>query len=249
MPDARFATLTAEPGAIYSSSPAMSHDEMFYESIGASSYVIRNGSKSFEFPGEAFHPAVPDSGAPVFFESLQRSASQIMRFNPLTGEPRPVPTGVVHPEQPAVSHNGALLAFVSEGRLYVFDGAASRAVPISGRATDPSFVPGDGSIVFVSDHAIVDWNFAKQTTVFLLKSRAPLASPSISPDGRTLLFSALRESNWQVWTKTLATGEERRLTAGPCNNSSPVWRPGSQRMVFASDCGRGIGLPALRQSP
>jgi hypothetical protein len=248
-PDARFATLTPEPGAIYSSSPAMSHNVMFYESIGASSYVIRNGSKSFEFPGEAFHPAVPDSGAPVFFESVRGHTSQIMRFDPLTGEPRPVPVGFAHPEQPAVSHDGALLAFVSDGRLYMFDGVASRAVPVSGKASDPSFVPGDGSIVFVSDHSIVEWNLAKQTAVFLLRSLAALASPSISPDGRTLLFSALRGWNWQVWTKTLATGEERRLTAGPCNNYSPEWRPGSQQVVFASDCGRGVGLPALRQTP
>jgi hypothetical protein len=252
-PDARFTTLAPEPGAIYSSSPAMSHDGIFYESIGASSYVIRNGSASFEFPGEAFHPTVPDSGAPVFFESVRGPTSQVMRFDPLTGEPRPVPTGLTHPEQPAVSHDGALLALVSEERLYVFDGIASRSVPVPGRASAPSFVPGDGSIVFVSDqqrdYAVVVWNLAGQTTAVLLRSQAPLASPSISPDGRTLLFSALRRLNWQVWAKTLATGEERRLTAGPCNNYSPVWRPGSQQVVFASDCGRGVGLPALMQSP
>jgi len=252
-PQAHFATIAVEPGAIYSGSPAMSREGMFYESMGASQYFIRKGRRSFAFPGEAFHPTVPDSGTPLFFESVLETASQIMRFDPENGEGRAVPTGLGNPEQPAVSHDGTMLALISEGHLYIFDGVASRPVPVPGRIDDPSFMPGDGGIVFVSnqqhDHDAVVWNLAQQTTAFMVRSHAPLASPSISPDGRTLLFASLRGLSWQVWIKSLATGEERRLTGGLCNNFSPAWRPDSRHVVIASDCGRGLGLPALYISP
>ena len=68
---------------------------------------------------------------------------------------------------------------------------------------------------------------------------------ALAPDGRTLAFAARRGWNWQVWTKDVATGAERRITDGNCNNDHPVWEPNSRVIVFASDCGRGFGMHAL----
>jgi hypothetical protein len=35
------------------------------------------------------------------------------------------------------------------------------------------------------------------------------------------------------------------LTGGNCNSSSPAWALDSESILFASDCGRAFGLPAL----
>ena len=49
----------------------------------------------------------------------------------------------------------------------------------------------------------------------------------------------------QVWVRELSSGKETQLTGGNCNNSSPAWELDSKGIVFASDCGRAFGLPAL----
>jgi len=49
----------------------------------------------------------------------------------------------------------------------------------------------------------------------------------------------------QIWLRNVATGTERQLTGGNCNSESPAWELDSKAIVFASDCGRGVGLPAL----
>jgi Tol biopolymer transport system component len=67
----------------------------------------------------------------------------------------------------------------------------------------------------------------------------------ISPDGKWVAFTATRNGPMQVWVRELSSGQERRLTAGNCNSSSPAWELDSKGMVFASDCGRAFGLPAL----
>jgi Tol biopolymer transport system component len=172
-----------------------------------------------------------------------------MRFDPATNELAALPLDMPDPEQPAVSHNGALLAFIASERLYLFDGSRVRPISVSGKAHDPSFGPHDKGIVFASDGYIGLFDLAHQAISVLRKGDTELASPSISPDGRTLLFAALQNSNWQVRIKDLATGQERGITAGSCNNVSPAWRPASRQVVFASDCGRGLGLPALYLTP
>jgi Tol biopolymer transport system component len=43
----------------------------------------------------------------------------------------------------------------------------------------------------------------------------------------------------------LATGARRRLTDADCNAVTPVWQSDAQTLVYASDCGRGVGQTAL----
>ena len=66
-----------------------------------------------------------------------------------------------------------------------------------------------------------------------------------SPDGRWMAFTAARNGPMQVWVRELSSGQEKQLTGGNCNNSSPTWELDSTEIVFASDCGRAFGLPAL----
>ena len=66
-----------------------------------------------------------------------------------------------------------------------------------------------------------------------------------SPDGKWVTFTARKNGSMQVWVRELSSGQERRLTSGNCNSSSPAWELDSKGIVFASDCGRAFGLPAL----
>ncbi len=151
-PPAHFARAVTEPGAIYSGSPAVSNGSLFYESIQLGHYTIRKGNKTFEVPGEAFHPSAPDLGTPVYFESVLGTDSKIMRFDPASEGHMVVPVGVAHPEQPSVSHDGRLLAFISEGQLYCFDGVRSRPIPVPGAVTSISFTTGDVAVVLTSEY-------------------------------------------------------------------------------------------------
>jgi hypothetical protein len=66
-----------------------------------------------------------------------------------------------------------------------------------------------------------------------------------SPDGKWVAFSAARNGPMQLWLRGVPSGRERQLTGGNCNSSSPAWELDSKGIVFASDCGRAFGLPAL----
>jgi Tol biopolymer transport system component len=76
-----------------------------------------------------------------------------------------------------------------------------------------------------------------------------LASPSISPDGSFLAYASARTDNWQVWIKDLASHRDVEVTNGRCNSLAPAWALDSSEIVFASDCHRGLNLPALFRMP
>lgn len=248
-PAARFTGAAVERDAIYAGSPVVSSGGLLYEAIGADRYVIRIGEKTFELPNDAFHPSVPDSGTPVYFESVNGTDSKIMRLDPGTGRLATVPLPDSRPERPAVSHDGRILAFLSEGRACLFDGRQTRVLPLAGNVTSLSFAPGDFGIVFAavsqSRYRIGRIDPANGSSATLLSSESELASPSLSFDGRILSFAKLTESGWQVRIRLLAAGREIQITNGRCNSTSPAWYAGRRQIVFASDCGRGLGLPSL----
>jgi hypothetical protein len=66
-----------------------------------------------------------------------------------------------------------------------------------------------------------------------------------SPDGSRIAFTSRTNGTQQIFIKNLATGRVKRLTGGNCNNSEPAWELDNKAIVFASDCGRAVGLSAL----
>jgi len=73
--------------------------------------------------------------------------------------------------------------------------------------------------------------------------------PAVSPDGGWLAFTRSSHGTEQVWAQNLQTGASRQLTGGQCNSFSPSWEPAASALIFASDCGRGLGLPGLYRAP
>jgi WD40 repeat protein len=71
----------------------------------------------------------------------------------------------------------------------------------------------------------------------------------VSPDGKWLAFERTAGGPMRIWLREMAGGKERELTGGNCNSFAPAWEMDSRSLIFASDCGRGFGMPALYRAP
>jgi len=65
-----------------------------------------------------------------------------------------------------------------------------------------------------------------------------------SPDGTWIAWTTA-EGSAQILLRNTVTSAITRLTGGNCNNLSPAWELDSKALIFASDCDRGLGTPAL----
>uniref|UniRef100_Q01U33 DUF2029 domain-containing protein n=1 Tax=Solibacter usitatus (strain Ellin6076) TaxID=234267 RepID=Q01U33_SOLUE len=71
----------------------------------------------------------------------------------------------------------------------------------------------------------------------------------VSPDGRWRVRVRETATSEQLWLESTGSGEAKELAGGNCNNHSPAWELDSSAVIFASDCGRAYGLPALYRAP
>jgi hypothetical protein len=236
-----------DPGAIYSSAPSLGDEGLIYEAISSERYVLRratsSGIETFAFDGDAFHPAQTQQGGPVVFELVRAGASHVVAFDPATRMLRTVLRG----SDPALSPDGTKLAFVSPDGLHVRDGQRTSllaAAPVS----DPAFFPDGARIAFTMGppgRRTIGAISAVGGPIETLVADGDCFQPAIAPNGRLLAFTCSTTDARQIWVRDLASRQSVRLTEGFCNNDAPAWEPGSRSLVFASDCSRGLGLPAL----
>ena len=81
-------------------------------------------------------------------------------------------------------------------------------------------------------------------------ARATLPPPTtevsvISPDGKWVALESMQTGPKQIWLRDAVTGKTEVLAGGDCNSSAPAWQEDSRTLIFASDCGRGLGMPVL----
>jgi Tol biopolymer transport system component len=84
----------------------------------------------------------------------------------------------------------------------------------------------------------------RPSELFITADR-PARFPAVWPDGRWLAYAEQEGGGWQLTLLELATGACRRLTDADGNAVTPVWQSDAQTLVYASDCGRGVGQTAL----
>ena len=207
-------------------------------------------SETLVMDGHMFHPSAPDSGDRVYFELLLNGHSSIAFIDLRDRSHGSVTLDRPEPCEPAVAHDGSKLAFVSLGELYLFDGRSSRKLKTPAFAHDPSFAPGDRELVYVAggpDHSQIVrhrfgqlkkapcWSIARRN--WLARRSRPTTADWRSPHD---ISATGRSGPWISY----AIGKFSQPTA-PCNSWAPTWGSAASELIFASDCKRGLNLPAL----
>jgi len=254
-PPQRFERVAFEKDAIYSATPAVSADGVVYESIDDNRYLLKrwnngwnNGSiGKFSFDGQAFHPSI--HGSEIYFELVSGGHSRIMSYDRETKSLTQIVPSGYDATHPAIAPDGMALAAIALDRIVVRTstgamGAINGAAPVH----DVSWFPDSARIVYSAGPFGASQIFATNPPNLseqLTRDPGDHTEPSVSPDGRWLAFTLARHGARQIWIQSLASGKAAQLTEGNCNSFSPAWEPDSGAVVFASDCQRGIGLPAL----
>jgi hypothetical protein len=235
-PQRSFESVALQTGSIYASSPAISRAGLVFESLGAGGYTL---NRNMVFQGHAFHPSVPASGSPIFFELVAKGHSRIMSFNPATKVVEALTSEEMDATKPSVSANGDRIAFVSNGKLFV---RGEGALPTPGPVGEATWFPDGSHLAFAAKGLIYD---SKDMQPLRLAVAGDQSEPAVSPDGKWLALTVTHWGIRHVWLENISKKDIRELTGGSCNSYAPAWEPDSNALIFASDCGRGLGLPRL----
>jgi hypothetical protein len=169
-----------------------------------------------------------------------------------------------HFERVGVQHGGTFSSFpvVSEAGLFYQSMGKDRYVlrwlhdhrdevlSFEGHALHPRLAPDGQSIYFelVANRSSTMIQFdptTRKATPLTMAVPADATASVVSPNGKWIAFESAKNGPTQIWLRDLLNGTEKQLTGGNCNSSSPAWELDSSTILFASDCGRAFGLPAL----
>lgn len=169
-----------------------------------------------------------------------------------------VQKGALFSGAPAVSAAGLFYQAIGKDRYvlrWLHDGV-NEELAFEGHAFHPVAPIAEGPIYFeLVSHGVSTTMAFDPATRRVAPRALPMATSALLPaevadsvpswDGQWIAFEREQNATRQIWLRNVATGAERQLTGGNCNSESPAWELDSKAIVFASDCGRGIGLPAL----
>jgi len=264
------ARLMVVPDSIIATQPAvagLTSGRVLFSTLVRRGYTIASTEGGrlahLDLEADAFSPTT--LGANAAWAELASRTSRIVSVpdqEALLGIDR-LPVEAEDAEQPVVSPDGKWLAFIRESRgrgsLWIKElRTAARGLPVESTESeltgngydvlDTAFYPDD-RIVFAADlgasTGLFEFDLKTRQVVPGPTSSQPVRYPAVSPDGQWLAYSLEEAGNWHLWLKNLRAGESRRLTEGDCNSIAPAWFGDSKTLVYATDCGRALGLTAL----
>jgi len=251
-PPQKFERVAFEKDAIYSATPTISSAGVVYESIAENRYLLKFWNhgrfETLSFDGQTFHPTTPAAGGTIYFELVSSGHSRIMAYDTETKSQTPLVSTGFEPTHPAVSPDGDLLAFIALNRIIVNSHGAMGTINGPTPVHDVAWFPDNTRMVYSAGPAGSSQIFATKSggaSKQLTDDPGDHTEPAISPDGTWLAFTLARHGSRHIWLQNLASKHATELTEGSCNSYSPAWEPDSRALVFACDCQRGIGLPAL----
>jgi TolB protein len=132
------------------------------------------------------------------------------------------------------------ILFVRERRVWVVDSDGENARPVSAPgALSPAWHPGGTAFV----HSVLE-DDGRQRIVArtlagdvrtLAATRVTNITPTVSPDGRTVIFAHGEEEGTDLYAVPFEGGGARRVTVGRgSDNVSPTFAPDGRRLAFAS---------------
>ncbi len=163
-----------------------------------------------------------------------------------------VQSGALFSSYPVVSRAGLFYQSMGRDRYvlrWLHDGR-SEELAFEGQAVQPRLAPDGASVDFElvanRNSAMMEFDPSTRRSVSIaMASNADRAATAVSPNGKWMAFESAQDGPMHIWLRDLSTGRERRLTGGNCNSSAPAWELDSKALLFASDCQRAFGLPAL----
>jgi hypothetical protein len=209
---------------------------------------------SMPVPGDVLSMAASPHAPFTYFE-LVNNHSQVMRLpSDQVGRTDALAEYVTEGQQPAISYDGRWLAFLREDR-------GQTSIWLSHDGGEPEAIAGgqnfsvlemsvttDGDIVAALGGAAYPHLALLRHTTREVSALGEIAGavryPAVSPESGRLAFSRRESGSWHLFVRDLSTGIEERLTSGACNATSPAWED-SHTLLYATDCGRGLGLNAI----
>jgi hypothetical protein len=266
--------VTTSIGSAIALNPVATADSVWFGALipqfmsGRDAYFVHRvhagSTKAYGGDGDWFHPTVTVDGATVWAEVASKNISRVVRFDPTgTSSGRgTVTTEVSDAEEPVISAHGELLAYIREvrgrGSLWLRSLANGERGPDSGsgrQLAGPQYDVREAA--FSPEHEMVfsSWqpdryhlytvNLQSGSVVELKPVTCSARYPAISPDGTLMAFSCERGGVWQLMALNRTTLVQHQLTDSDCNSITPAWTPDSKSLVYATDCGRALGITAL----
>lgn len=190
-------------------------------------------------PESDLDPFLSSSAGVLVHAGVRAGIPRLVATTWETGERRGVDTGVLKVAAPALSPDGAAVAFqgfagVEQPDVYVIPlagGAPLQLTAAAGFDGKPSWAPDGSALYFLSDRSGRGeiWRTAPDGTMVdpvLVTTPAlggaVMGRPAVSPDGRALAFPrASAGGQTRVVVRTIATGAERVLA--DADDGEPSW--------------------------
>jgi Tol biopolymer transport system component len=223
--------------------------------------VARKYDKVSPFAGEDRNPVFDANDNDFYYLSEQSGSFNVYKSS--LRDPRQsvaVTRFTTHPVRFLTRARTGTLAFSYDGELYTLapgaqpqkvavriaaDGRNSieRFLPIDGGMTEAKLSPNGKEFVFVFRGEIfvssIDGKFVKRITNTPWQER----TASFSPDGRSLVFAAEKDNNWNVYTMSLTrasepyffastVAKEDAVVATPAEEFQPAFSPDGKEIAY-----------------
>lgn len=211
-------------------------------------------------------PTIVPGTTYFLFTAYQHGQPKIFLGNTLTKNSKPILPMRGNQLMPSMSKDNTQIAFISDVAgnpdlfLQSFDPKKGpigkpRQIFSAHLATQgsPSFSPDGKKITFVSNKSgsprifILDippsgvpLNHIKPKLISMTTGSA--TSPSWSPDGKKIAFSAFQQKTRQIFVYDLEQEREIQITEGPLHKENPTWAPNSLHLIYNTHAMHGGDL-------
>lgn len=181
----------------------------------------------------------PDRGVKGPVLTCRLAAARDLRFVPCGGQNRAAATfmspGEVFTMPKSTSRRSRMFAGLALGvGLFVSQAAAQ----YEGYYTEPDIA--NGTIVFCAEGDLWTVSEAGGVATRLTSAAGDESQPRISPDGKSVAFSASYDGNRDVYVVPITGGEPVRLTWHPFSDAPTAWSPDGKYVYYHT--GRDTGF-------
>ena len=190
-----------------------------------------------------FSPAFsPDASRLAYAIQDETGYFSLVELNLITGSRRTVRSGRLLVQTPAWTPDGRLAyAEGAGGTTRILTEGGAPLTEGRGQSLNPSFSPDGGWFAYEADLTgetqiyvrRVEGGPARRISIFHPRERTNAAGADWSPNGDRIVYSALSNRRWQVFTVN-PDGTDRRMLTRRGESEDPSWAPDGRHLVFSS---------------